>query len=668
MIFFLFAALSLKASLSTAILTRNWPAIYNSSSISNVDERFYFTVSLLRMREYEILYQYFSTRTGSLKKPEFFAFLYSAYNTPAGDSVFYELVERGLTRYPDLGDFLLYLRINKNIDLQRKTYIPVDLKILAKRYPESPFVERAIMQALRFMYSDGDYADYEKIFRTYRRRLKIYANRAEALYYLHNIKRFKKQKSAADSIAVRLVTRYYKSPFAYKVIRYVSGRYTFYKGLCAFYRGKYRRAIKYLRKSKLSKKYHYLTIAYYRAGYYSKLLKLYRKGLVPDSLLYYVALSYEKKRKLSKAVPLFLRVIKGSGKYRAYASYELSFIFINHPDVFKKWKRKIPHGIGSPEYLMRMGLTYMIYGEKRGAIDFFKRSLKTRDSFARAQALFWLYKISGVSAYRDSLIKAHPFSYFTWITNGEKKLPDVDSILIPMIEKNGKFLDKPDSYWDRYHIFTLLGLNNYALRSLKKCELQECVEFAYLTGADNLTVEIFKRYRKLEQGRKSLIFGFPLAYWSFIEGRTDEPFLFVSLLREESHFNHMAVSPAGAVGIAQLMPSTASRIAGRKVKLDELFDPYFNIEIGVKYLNSLLERYQGNPVFALAAYNAGEKRVDRWIKKYRSMGISADPQLFVEFIPFRETRNYVRRIMKDFRLYRMLYSHLTEELLDRKAS
>ncbi|GEM_PF-4115437 len=664
MILFLLA-FSLKASLSNAILTRNWPVIYNTASTTNPDEKFYFIVSLLRMREYEILYQYFSTRLSSLNKPEFFTFLYSAYNTPAGDSIFYELVERGLIKYPDLGDFMLYLRINKNIDLQRKSYIPVDLKILTRKYPESPFVEQAIMQALRFMYSNGHYREYEKIYRIHRRRIKSYSNRAEALYYLYSIRRFKKEN--AGRLAIRLVTRYYKSPFSYKVLKHVSGKYTFYKGLSAFYRGRYREAVKFLRKSKLRRKFHYLVIAYYRAGYYSKILKLYRRGLVPDSLLYYVALSYERKKKYNKAVPLFLRVIKRGGRYRAYASYELSFIFINHPDQFREWRGKIPSGIPSSEYLMRMGLTFMIYGEKKRATEFFSGCLKTDDSFARAQALFWLYKISGESSFRDSLVKNHPYSYFTWITNGEKRLPDVDSILLPMIEKNGKFLSKPDSFWNRYRIFTLLGQNTHALSALKRCGLQKCVEFAYLTGADNLTVEIFKRF-KGSGNRRSLIFGFPLAYWSYVRSRTEEPFLFVSLLREESHFNHMAVSPAGAVGIAQLMPSTASKIAGRKVKLDELFDPYFNIELGIRYLNYLLDRYRGNPVFALAAYNAGENRVDRWIKKYQRAGISADLHLFVEFIPFRETRNYVRRIMKDYGLYRMLYSHLGEEILDRKAS
>ncbi len=666
----LLLSISLTANLQDAIVTRDWPSIYNHMSLNNSDEKFYLIVSLLRMRQYGLLYQFLSIKKNHLKKPEYFALLYSSYNTPLGDSLFNDLIETGLNKYPDMGDFLLYLRINKNISLQKTGYVLLDLRVMKRKYPASTFMEYSVILTLRYLYSNTEYQKFLKTFNDYKKYLKSRYNRAEAYYYYHRILLLQKKKTLAKRIADLLLTRYYRTPFSFRVIKSGSKKYPFYKGLSAFYNGHYKIAIKYLKKSSIHKKFHYLTIAYYRAGYYSRILKLYRKKLIPDSLRYYVALAYERKKKFRKALREFLYTVRHSERYSGYAAYEISFILVNNPKIYRKAGDSFPLNIPNPDYLLRMGLIYMVYGERNRAIAFFEKALKSRDSFVKSQSLYWLYRITGISAYRDNLLKEHPFSYFAWITRGEKEITSVDSLAYPLIKNNHNFLSKGSQYWDRFHIFTFLGLNNYALRELKKCrkDIKECVEFAYLTGVDNLTVEIFRKFKSLESKKESLIFGYPLAYWYFIKGETENPFLFISLLREESHFNHMAISPAGAVGIAQIMPYTASKIMGRRVKKDELLDPYFNMKLGMRYLNKLLERYRGNEPFALAAYNAGEKRVDRWLKKYSKFGINEDPYLFVEFIPFRETRNYVRRIIKDYKLYIKLYSRITEKLLDRQAS
>ncbi len=671
MIFFaLLISLSTSPKLVNSIVTRNWPAIYNSATTDKPDDRFFFVVSLLRMRKYDILYQYYSTRMHKLSKPEFFAFLYSLYNIPSADSMFYRLIEEGLTFYPDLGDFLLFLRISKNISKQKTKEVLIDLRILRKKYPRSYFLESSIMSILRYLYSNSAHKEYKKVYTGYSKFLKYYSDRAEALYYLAMISRASGDKKGLRRISDILITRYYKSPFSYRVIRFASKKYVFYKGLSAFYSGKYKTAIKYLRKTRLAKKYHYLTISYYRAGYFSRLIKLYKKGRVPDSLIYYVGLAYEKKKKYEDAVKFLLKTLRARSRYAGNAAYELSFIFVNNPRVFKKWEGKLPLVIHNADYLMRMGLVYMVSGKRQRAQAFFEKVLTLNDRFASSQALYWLYRMSGIGAYRDFLLREHPFSYFAWITNGNKVLAPVDSVVGRLLQNNGNFFLKSPKFWNRFHTFAFLGLNNYALRELRKCSanLRECVEFSYLTGEDNLTVEIFRRFIGLERKKKGLVFGYPLAYWYYIQGEASEPFLFVSLLREESHFNHMAVSPAGAIGIAQLMPFTAAKLLGRRVKRDELLDPYFNIRLGARYLNSLIEKYNGRLIFALAAYNAGPKRVDAWIKKYSQSGIAEDPYLFVEFIPFRETRNYVRRIMKDYRLYKRLYNSYQKELLDRQAS
>jgi len=132
-----------------------------------------------------------------------------------------------------------------------------------------------------------------------------------------------------------------------------------------------------------------------------------------------------------------------------------------------------------------------------------------------------------------------------------------------------------------------------------------------------------------------------------------------AVARQESVFNPRAVSHAGARGLMQLMPATA-RLTARQMGLhysrDRLIDdPDYNARLGVHYLARLIERYDGSYLMALAAYNAGEARVDRWVRIWgdpRATGI--DPIDWAESIPFTETRNYVQRVLENLQAYRRL--------------
>jgi soluble lytic murein transglycosylase len=129
-----------------------------------------------------------------------------------------------------------------------------------------------------------------------------------------------------------------------------------------------------------------------------------------------------------------------------------------------------------------------------------------------------------------------------------------------------------------------------------------------------------------------------------------------SVIRQESLWDPQAVSRSGARGLMQLMPATASALA-RKYKFPftppECYaDPAWNTRAGCVYLRQLMDRYRGRLDLALAAYNAGPGRVNEWLAR---PGCPKDPDLFVESIPFKETRSYVRRILLNCWEYSRLY-------------
>ena len=124
-----------------------------------------------------------------------------------------------------------------------------------------------------------------------------------------------------------------------------------------------------------------------------------------------------------------------------------------------------------------------------------------------------------------------------------------------------------------------------------------------------------------------------------------DPALIYGVIRQESAFMEDARSPVGALGLMQLMPNTGKQTA-RALKIryrgtQALLQSDQNIRLGSAYLNKLLRRFNGSPVLAAAAYNAGPHRVTRWLPKDSSMHAS----LWMERIPFKETRKYVRRVL-----------------------
>ena len=150
---------------------------------------------------------------------------------------------------------------------------------------------------------------------------------------------------------------------------------------------------------------------------------------------------------------------------------------------------------------------------------------------------------------------------------------------------------------------------------------------------------------------------YPEAYKPVIEklvGSHFDPRLVYSIMRAESTFRPAVVSPSGAIGLMQLMPVTAQKMAGElgnHFDVHDLYSPAKNIEYGIQYLKKLYGLFPDNTIAVIASYNAGEEAAGRWLKH----GYSTDIEEFIEEIPYDETNLYVKKVIMTYWILQQMY-------------
>ncbi len=164
----------------------------------------------------------------------------------------------------------------------------------------------------------------------------------------------------------------------------------------------------------------------------------------------------------------------------------------------------------------------------------------------------------------------------------------------------------------------------------------------------------------LDGARELWEFAYPRAWQDAVPAASraaavDEDLVW-SIMRAESHYRAEARSPVGASGLMQIMPFTGERVAmdllgRRQFQASELFDPETNIRVGSRYLRRLGEKFGSRIPLVAASYNAGPHRVQTWLSGFGSLSMDA----FIEHIPFVETRNYVKKVTRNYQIYRLLY-------------
>ncbi|MFO7603122.1 MAG: transglycosylase SLT domain-containing protein [Gammaproteobacteria bacterium] len=206
---------------------------------------------------------------------------------------------------------------------------------------------------------------------------------------------------------------------------------------------------------------------------------------------------------------------------------------------------------------------------------------------------------------------------------------------------------------------------HYALQHMDQQELLQAAQLAHHWGWHDRSIVTLSQASYWDDLEKR----FPLAHRELVEkyaGKNQiNPAWAYAIIRQESAFIADAKSHAGALGLMQLLPGTARQMARslqlRRPKQNEILHAGTNIRLGIGYLNKVQKRFQGNAVLATAAYNAGGSRVKSWLPEEGS--IPAD--VWVELVPFHETRDYLQRVMTYTVIYEQRLGMNPQSLLER---
>jgi soluble lytic murein transglycosylase-like protein len=313
--------------------------------------------------------------------------------------------------------------------------------------------------------------------------------------------------------------------------------------------------------------------------------------------------------------------------------------------------------------------------DKEKALDYFKQGMESPITPYRIANTYWFHRGENKKSTTIDMSK-YPFTYY-YVKVRQGNIDGSDSLksFIRLLNHDQEPLFKETAA----HLKALVHYNlpDEAVDFIRWV-LEE--EKKNLSNADKHTLMLIESIIYLRQRNYAMAFirfrdnfacyrcirlpqflsriSLPIGYTELIDqysaAHKVDRALVLAIIREESFFRPNAVSYADACGLMQLLLKTAREMAYRKsIKIfrQDLFDPETNIRFGIEYLRFLLDKYNDKLHLALAAYNAGDNRVDEWLQRF---GSAAEDE-FIEMIPFTDTRNYVKNILRNYHYYKFYY-------------
>ncbi len=270
----------------------------------------------------------------------------------------------------------------------------------------------------------------------------------------------------------------------------------------------------------------------------------------------------------------------------------------------------------------------------------------------------------------DQVMKESPLSFYGLLAARQLNR-DPESVLsseAPQEQKRDNHLHPGElGALEKAEQLISAGLFELAQMELREIRVRESLESPFLVylarlhqeagshlGAFLVVTELIQRGDKAAATRWASDLVFPIEQWTLIDSASRErgidPLWVLGLIKQESGFDSGALSSTGAVGLMQIMPATAVEVDSTVYRL-ELSAHERNIRIGTGYMAYLLKRFRGNLALATAGYNAGPVAVDRWLREFKELGPRLGLVEFIESIPYKETRDYVGSIIRNYFWY-----------------
>jgi len=403
--------------------------------------------------------------------------------------------------------------------------------------------------------------------------------------------------------------------------------------------------------------------------------------------LYYLARTYIRAKDIPSAVDT-LQHLAGEDGYREEALYRLAILkremgeITSSIEILKGLVREYPNGPFAPHALWQLAWGSYMKGDYREAQDYLK-ALEEKPPLKK-RAIYWRGRVAMRLGDKETAITLFkrlcldfPPTYYSVIAKGILEVLGVDVPEQPSFHDVSTIAIEPEAIGDirirKAEELLSIGLKDLAIKELEGVDNKNpnalfrtsllFKEAGRISSSQRLArrlldLPLTETIRGLPYPNIPYL-AFPLGYQGSVEGVAREfnidPYLIYAVITGESGFDERAVSIAGAIGLMQIMPKTGEEIARglfyQPFERDNLFEPTLNIRFGAWYLRTLMDRFKGDIVLALAAYNAGPHVVEGWLKDKN--GWERDE--FVEDIPYNETRQYIERVMGNYEAYKTIY-------------
>ncbi len=413
------------------------------------------------------------------------------------------------------------------------------------------------------------------------------------------------------------------------------------------------------------------------------------RGPAAPAVLYHLALIYWNRNALDRARATFARVAAAfpSSEYAPGAMLRIGRIYEEqnrYDSARAEYLRAVARyhrGPSAAEARFRAPWTYFMTGHFESAAAMFA-SMKPRAADASERDMFDYWRARSMEksgnraaarAVYQRLAQSIESNYYPALASRrvEAMRPALPAASAP--DPSLYPAPTPESPAARFHLSRALALKSLGLSDLEPAELRaleagagsdprmHSFVLAAFQSAGAWYDAIVGASRMAKHGDLSQAVAervrYPRAYWDIFDEASRkhslDSYLVLALARQESLFNPRATSVSNAKGLMQLMPATARKVAregGISADSLDLYDPELNVALGTAYLRNLFAMFAGDEFKAVAAYNGGEHAVEQWTRKFPG----ADDE-WVENITYRETREYVKKVIGGWREYQLLY-------------